>query len=315
MKVVKRSARFAGETAISLVASPAVGRDGTLFATTKAGLWRSSDKGRTWRPVSLPPPGIAFCVGVSPEFARDRLVIISMADGTMWFSTDGGQAWLPASGPRPSSVAATLVFSPAYAADGLIMAATVEDGILRSHDRGRTWQASRFGLLNLNTLSLALCPTFASEPIALVATESGVFRSRNGGLAWKEVGSWDDVPQAVAFSPRFAEDRRAWVGTENGGLFESGDGGLSWQPARGFPKSCVNTLVTTASPSPLVLAGTDMGLYIGDTTSRRWEQVLADTNIITLSLSGSGEDVYGFAGAEGGGLHWATGDLRNWTAF
>jgi hypothetical protein len=62
----------------------------------------------------------------------------------------------------------------------------MEDGVLRSWDRGISWAGWNFGLLDLNVYALAISPEFRADETLFVGVESGVFRSGNGGRAWRE---------------------------------------------------------------------------------------------------------------------------------
>ena len=100
---------------------------------------------------------------------------------------DGGECWFIATLPSPPPFVAALAISPNYAHDGTLFAATLEDGVFRSADRGGYWAAWNFGLLDLNVFALAVSPDYASDETLYVGTESGIFRSTNGGRAWRAV--------------------------------------------------------------------------------------------------------------------------------
>ena len=217
-------------TVMALAVSPTIAFDGTLFAVTEEGvLYVSDDRAATWRRVQLPGSGMAMSVATSPTFATDNYVWASLPEGAIYWSPDRGKTWRDSMATRVMSQTVGMAASPNLAADGIVLAATLDDGIFRSTDRGRTWSPGNFGLLDLKTMGVVLAPDFTTEQVALAATESGIYRSRNGGLSWKEVGFWEDAVQCAAFSPSFAADRCAWAGCEQSGLTRL----YRWRPDMG----------------------------------------------------------------------------------
>src|SRR5690606_2445865 len=89
----------------------------------------------------------------------------------------------------------------------------------------------------------------------------GLYRSRNGGRAWRESGiGLPDAPvQALAVSPHFADDQTLFAGMEEHGVYWSQDGGESWLPL-GLGGESVNSLAITAQGQ--LLAGTLNGLFV-----------------------------------------------------
>ena len=302
------------QTIMALAVSPDVAHDGTIYATTSEGaLLRSTNRGTSWARVSLPGSGLAMSAAVSPTYHQDGLVWVSLPEGLIVWSADHGQTWRDSYITRTASAASVLAPSPEITTDGLILAATLDDGIMRSLDRGRTWSPANFGLLDLKTLGVVLCPNFASEQIALASTESALFRSRNGGLSWKEVGFWEDAVQTAVFSPTFAKDRRAWVGTEQTGLLASEDGALTWKAVESFPKVSINVLSFVTLQKTWLLVGTSEGIHASNDLGKTWTIVLPDVNVLALSVSGSGDGTWLFASTEDDGLYASQGTLEHWT--
>jgi hypothetical protein len=109
-------------------------------------------------------------------------VFLGLAGGIL-YSQDGGNQWLSARVPKPPPVVSCFAASPDFERDGVVLAGSLEDGVLRSADRGRSWVTWNFGLLDLAVMSLAISPNFAEDEMVFAGTESGLFRSSNGGRA------------------------------------------------------------------------------------------------------------------------------------
>jgi len=85
-------------------------------------------------------------------------------------------------------------------------------------------------VLDLHVYCLAISPGFVTDETLFAGVESGLFRSTNGGRAWREVElavGYEPVV-SLALSPHFPEDGHLFVGTETQGLQFSADGGASW---------------------------------------------------------------------------------------
>ena len=303
------------QTVVSLAVSPRVTQDGLVFATTEKASWSSQDGGHTWEQMKLPGSGLALAIGVSPTFHEDGLVWAGAAEGLVFLSKDRGQTWRDTVMAKVASPIAVFAASPTVAPGGVLMGGTIEDGVYRSLDQGRTWTLGNFGLLDLNVLALAVCPSYETEQVALVGTESALYRSRNGGLAWKEVAFWEDAVQTALFSPNFGTDRRAWAGTEGKGLHASSDGAVTWQRVESFPQEGVNVLGWAPLPQPALLAGTVNGLYASTDLGATWRPVLPGSNIMTLAVSGEGAETAVYAALEAGGLRRTIGKLDGWEAL
>ena len=218
----------------ALAASPQFDRDGVCFAGRASGLYRSADGGASWQPayatLNLSEDVSTPAVVVSPDFASDRAVFAGVT-GAILRSHDGGGSWFLTLLPSPPPVVSCLVASPDYERDGVLFAGTMEDGVFRSSEfLGERWVRWNFGLLDLHVLVLALSPDFAHDEILFAGVESGIFRSTNGGRAWREVLFPTDLAPVIslAISPDFKRDGLLLAGTEAHGLHVSYDRGRTW---------------------------------------------------------------------------------------
>lgn len=130
-------------TDVVLAASPQYAQDRTVFAGSAAGLFRSIDGGRSWQEspvISALENTSVVGLAVSPEYATDQTVIVSVKGRGLYHSTDGGASFSVQGGNRQIGSLAPrfIAFSPNYASDGVIYAAS-DWSLWLSKDKGDTW--------------------------------------------------------------------------------------------------------------------------------------------------------------------------------
>lgn len=248
-----------------------------------------------------------MAIALAPDFNHEPTVFAGL-NGAILRSSDGGTNWQRSRLPSPPPAISTLVISPNYAEDGIIFAGNNEDGVLVSNDRGKNWIFWNFGLLDLHILCLAISPDFAMDETLFAGAESGLFRSTNGGRAWKEVALpiGFDAVLSLAISPRFAQDNTLFIGTENNGLLVSRDRGRSWiPPIESTSEAPVNQILlspaTSAKQEILILYGG--GLLIskdGGKTWKPWQTKKLGSRNVTAVLACHGTEEGVLVGFEDG---------------
>lgn len=238
----------------ALAVSPDFQTDHTIFAASQSGLYRSMDGGQTWQyayaSLELAAPLPTTTLALSPGFVSDGSLFAGVSGGVLR-STDRGGTWQVAVLPSPGPTISALAVSPAFQHDGVILAGSVEDGIWRSADRGGRWSAWNFGLLDLNVTCVAISPAYTDDQTIYAGTESGLFRSTNGGRAWRAIDlpAGYDAVLCLAPFPDFAQSGRLLVGTQGGGLFCFADRTGQWvRLGADRISSPVNTLIVAPQP-------------------------------------------------------------------
>jgi len=271
------------------------------FAARVSGLYRSSDGGKSWTSafdsLKLQKDPSALAVTVSPDLEDDPSIFVGLNGGILR-SPDNGRHWESALLPSPPPVISALAISPNFIQDGIVFAGTLEDGMLCSSDRGGRWYARNFGLLDLNVLCLAISPGFANDETLFVGTQSGIFRSTNGGRSWREVNLpiGFEAVLSLAISPSFDRDATLFAGTENKGLLYSHDGGQTWEKmSKSILKEPVNAIVLTpdfnARPDILILhGGSPLVSYSGGKIWKPWQGDTLANRVVTAIYA-----PYGFA--------------------
>jgi photosystem II stability/assembly factor-like uncharacterized protein len=268
-----------GDIVLALAASPDFARDGVCFAARGSGLYRSDDGAVGWRPLydslGLDAPLATTAVALSPGFARDQTLFAGV-HGAVLRSRDGGGSWQIVPLPTPPPVVSALVVSPAFDEDGTVLAGTVEDGVFRSADRGDSWTPWNFGLLDLGVLAMAISPRFAEDETLYAGTGSGLYRSTNGGRAWREVEPVAEF--APVLSVALAGDGVVFIGTEACGLLRSDDGGRIWtRLGAGAIAEPVNAVLLAPDPTGGgdLLALLDGALLASRDGGRTWATLAA----------------------------------------
>ncbi len=217
----------------------------------------------------LPTQAVAF----SPDFSHDRTVFAAVQGGILR-STNAGETWQLDLLPNPPPVASNLVVSPNYPEDGQAFFSTIEDGIFCTRDRGSHWNTWNFGLLDFQTLCLAVSPQYARDETLVAGAESGIFYSTNGGRAWKTTVF--PINSAPVTSLAFPADTTAggliFAGTVHGEIFHSGDRGKNWTLVYQFEESIDQILLGDRfqqDPEILILTGSTLQ-YSAD-GGRHWE--------------------------------------------
>ena len=233
------------------------------FGATGGGVWKTTDGGLTWKPVSdktfktssvgalaiaSSNPDIVY-VGMGETELRGNVI---QGDG-VYKTSDGGKTWT-AIGLEKTLAIARIRVHPTnpdivyVAALGNPYGASPERGVFRSKDGGKTWQRvlyrdDKTGAVDLvldpnnpDVLYAALWEVFRT-PYALSSggPGSGLFKSTDGGTTWTEVTRNPGLPKPlwgkIGVTVAGADSNRLYaiIEAKDGGIFMSDDAGGSWK--------------------------------------------------------------------------------------
>jgi photosystem II stability/assembly factor-like uncharacterized protein len=232
------------------------------FGATGGGVWKTTDGGLTWRPVSdktfktssvgavaIAPsnPDVVY-VGMGETELRGNII---QGDGA-YKTHDGGKTWAPAGLDKTQAIARIRV-NPTnpdvvyVAALGNPYGANPERGVFRSKDGGKSWERVLYRDDKTGAVDLVMDP---SNPDVLYAglwevfrtphslssggPGGGLFKSIDGGTTWTELTKNPGLPKPlwgkVGVSVSGADSKRIYaiVEAKDGGIFMSADAGATW---------------------------------------------------------------------------------------
>ncbi len=244
-----------------------------FIGVNNGGVWKTTDAGRTWKPIFDEAPtgsvgDVAICesqpdviyVGSGEGLQRPDL---STGDG-IYKSVDGGKSWRNM-GLRDAQQIGGLVVDPKdpnrvfVAALGHPYGANDERGIYRSLDGGTTWQRVLFKDENTGAVQVEFDPTNSQILYA------DLWQARQG--------PWENG---------------AWQGAGSG-LYKSVDGGTTWkQLTKGLPTIEQGLgrigFGISRSNSKIIYATVDAnpnlaGIYRSDNAGESWTRLSGDTRL------------------------------------
>ena len=279
-----------------VAASPGFEKDRTVFMASFEGCYVSRDAGEHWDQGNLFSERLSMRAAFSPDWARDRRLVLGNFGGGPMFWLGGDPARLEGETASAARESATgdgaegrlwearasgitslytdeLVLSPAYATDRTLFDAYV--GTWRSTDDGEHW--TRLMLPILITRTIALSPGFAVDRTLFAGSDrEGVARSRDAGDTWTLLAGLSpdlDVTR-IAASPAFPTDRTLLLSTSNDGLWRSANAGDTWSKAsEGLGTESLHTVVFSPefAEDRTVFAGANgAGVFVSHDGGERW---------------------------------------------
>jgi len=236
------------------------------FGTTGGGVFKSTDGGNAWAPVSdkyfggtigavevaASNPDIVYAGGGEYPLRGN----VSHGDG-VWKSTDAGKTWT-FKGLGDSKHIGDIIVHPTnpelvyVAVLGHAFGPNETRGIYRSKDGGNSWQKILYKNDSTGAVDLVMDPNNPSvlyagfwqvqrKPWQLVSggAGSGMFKTADGGDTWTEItrkpglpaGIWGDI--GISVSGANSNRVYAIIEAKEGGVYRSDDAGATWQKMNG----------------------------------------------------------------------------------
>ena len=143
----------------------------------------------------------------------------------IYSSTDQGKTWK--GGPVLGQTDFVSVRT-----QGPVTVAATRSSVMVSHDKGATWKQGA-----MPSFVVGIRGTALAEDAIVIASREGLYRSGDGGSSWEHVVN--GLPGKDITSVSFDSSHKRLLATSDatGVIFESRDGGRSWQrgPDAGFP--------------------------------------------------------------------------------
>ena len=233
------------------------------FGATGGGVWKTTDGGANWEPISdgsVFGTGSVGAIGICD--ADPNVIYVGMGESPVRGNVSHG------------------------------------DGVYKSMDAGKTWK--RVGLEDTRQIGRVRVHPRNPDIVYVAALghlfgpneQRGVFRSKDGGKTWEKILYRSNKAGAIdlTFDPSNANilyagfwevSRSPWgfeSGGAGGGLFKSTDGGDTWTEITrnaGLPRGLVGKVGITVSPANpervwAIVEAEDGGVFRSDNGGRTW---------------------------------------------
>ena len=229
------------------------------------------------------PHDVIADVGVSRD-PSNRKTVFAVSRHNLVRSVDE-QPWEWLTSGLGAHKISSVALSPAYASDETLFAATFGGGVFRSRNGGLGWRECNAGLAQRFIVKLAIDTDFVTSGVIFaLGLDGSVYRSRDRGERWEELPHpWhssrdgEDEAHRVLLDPMrdAGEEWKACyqpsgasciacgvgglviVGTSEGEVFRSPDGGDTWTRMADMPDGLRVTSVAVTQSE--VFIGTDGG--------------------------------------------------------
>ncbi|MBI4549253.1 MAG: T9SS type A sorting domain-containing protein, partial [Ignavibacteriae bacterium] len=273
----------------------ALAQSGDILVGTMDGIFRSSDRGATWRQMNggLTNAKVrSLAISSSGEIFAGMWRVVTTDPGGIFRSRDDGGNWMQV-GLNNSSV-----FSLAINAGGDIFAGTYYEGLFRSTDNGDHWE--KIGFRSSTVFPIVLNPSGQ----VFVGADSGIYFSTDNGTSWtqltqQEISALSFNSIGHLYSGATQISRRSTPG-----VARSTNKGKTWlQLNTGFTNVDVRAFVVDREG--FLFAGTGKGVF------RSWESTTSVGTIVGTvfnDLNDNGQRDSLEPGLEGWKLtaHWPT---------
>jgi photosystem II stability/assembly factor-like uncharacterized protein len=211
--------------------------DVIIAGTQFAALFRSDDRGRSWRQLDVTVPEICS----NQAQSRFTQIVLDSVDAklgwagveldSVWRTVDGGLTWRQ----TKKGLASEDIHGLAVTNNGSrrVFAAT-ERGLHISDDDGENWQLQSFD--SPSSYTRAIVPSAAHDGTLFLSNGDGppgtwgrLYRSRDRGMHWQRVplpGEVESTLWSVAVHP--ADSKLLFASAALGQIYRSTDGGENW---------------------------------------------------------------------------------------
>lgn len=199
------------------------------FAAVEGNVLRSLDGGKKWEVAELDSPApIVIALAISPDFARDGLILAATLQDGIFFSSDRGVKWQGWNFGLYDSNINALAF-----VDSQNIIAAAQSGVFISINGGRSWRDLDFPI----KAAPALCAAVSQENVFYIGTQArGLYRSGDAGQAWERIQ--DGAVEHIQISG----DKNILI-VRDGELLLSKDGGKTWRVRAGLKTDSAITCI------------------------------------------------------------------------
>ncbi len=232
------------------------------FGAVGGGLWKTTDAGENWRPVTDGQLHSASVGAVAVSESNPDIVYIGMGESCIrgnimpgdgvYRSTDAGKTWTHVGFDSTDAISKirihptdpNIVFVASF---GKYSVPSSQRGVYKSTDGGKTWRRvlyrdDKTGAIDISidksnpqVMYAAMWEAYRNEySMSSGGPGSGLFKSTDGGETWTEITRNPGMPVGVIGRIGVAagpDGKRVYalVENENGGLFSSSDAGATWK--------------------------------------------------------------------------------------
>ena len=235
------------------------------FGAVGGGLWKTTDAGTSWKPVTDGQLDNSAVGGVAVCEANPDIVYLTtgetelrgniMPGNGVWKSTDAGKTWTKIGLADVQNFSRVRIHpkdcDTAYVGGfGLYGVESAARGVYKTTDGGRSWKKMLYRDPRTGAVDISIDPNHPDIIYAALweawrkpwgmssgGAGSGLFRSDDGGATWTELTRAPGMPQSgpvgkigVSVSPADSNRVYAIVEHADGGVFVSDDGGAHWTP-------------------------------------------------------------------------------------